>query len=204
MNKIEDPLVVALDGDWGSGKPYFLKRWVGQHLKENKDSTVVYFDAFAHNYISDPLPALVTALEGQTNNKNIKRMKRAVYKLAKTLALAGSRAVLAGATSGASEVVGNVGSRIINSIGDQAEKNLEEYWERGGKGEVSPWSNSGRHLNQGAPKKKDNKVIIVIDELDRCRPDYALEVLEVIKQFFSVDNVHFVLGVNLEVLENMV
>ena len=29
LNKIEDPLVVALDGQWSSGKTYFLKRWVG-------------------------------------------------------------------------------------------------------------------------------------------------------------------------------
>ena len=47
-------------------------------------------------------------------------------------------------------------------------------------------------------------MIFVIDELDRCRPDYALEVLEVIKHLFSVPRVHFVLGVNLEALEGMV
>ncbi len=46
--------------------------------------------------------------------------------------------------------------------------------------------------------------MIVVDELDRCRPDYALSLLEVIKHFFAVDHVHFVLGVNLRELENMV
>lgn len=47
-------------------------------------------------------------------------------------------------------------------------------------------------------------LVIVIDELDRCRPDYALEVLEVIKHFFAVPMVHFVLGVNLIALANSV
>ncbi len=47
-------------------------------------------------------------------------------------------------------------------------------------------------------------VIFVIDELDRCRPDCALELLEVIKHLFTVPHLHFVLGVNLKVLEEMV
>jgi hypothetical protein len=52
--------------------------------------------------------------------------------------------------------------------------------------------------------KDGTPLIIVVDELDRCRPDYALTVLEVIKHFFAVDRVHFVMGVNLEALEHMV
>ena len=48
------------------------------------------------------------------------------------------------------------------------------------------------------------KLVFIVDELDRCRPDYALALLEVIKHFFTVPNVHFVLGVNLMALENCV
>ncbi|MYK43022.1 MAG: AAA family ATPase [Gammaproteobacteria bacterium] len=192
LTSIEDPLVVALEGQWGSGKTYFLKRWVGEHAKQNKGSTVVYFDAFAHDYISDPLPALVTALEGRTKNKNIKKLKKVVFNLAK----AGTRAGLAVLTAGVSEAVGK-------ALGDQVEMNLEEYWEQE-KGRSAAMEQFREALESIISAGKDNKVIIVIDELDRCRPDYALEVLEVIKHFFSVDNVHFVLGVNLEVLENMI
>jgi hypothetical protein len=55
--------------------------------------------------------------------------------------------------------------------------------------------------SEGTPTQK---LVIVVDELDRCRPDYALNLLEVIKHFFNVENVHFVLGVNLTELENSV
>jgi hypothetical protein len=55
--------------------------------------------------------------------------------------------------------------------------------------------------SEGTPTQK---LVIVVDELDRCRPDYALHLLEVIKHFFNVENVHFVLGVNLTELENSV
>lgn len=35
LERIDDPLVVALDGRWGAGKSYFLKRWVGAHRIQN-------------------------------------------------------------------------------------------------------------------------------------------------------------------------
>src|SRR5690625_1737253 len=47
-------------------------------------------------------------------------------------------------------------------------------------------------------------LVVVVDELDRCRPDYALALLEIIKHFFSVEHVHFVLGVNRKALEHSV
>ncbi|WP_190238221.1 P-loop NTPase fold protein [Cereibacter johrii] len=50
VERIEDPLVIALDGPWGTGKSYFLKRWVGAHKNENGGrATTVYFDAFAND-----------------------------------------------------------------------------------------------------------------------------------------------------------
>jgi hypothetical protein len=59
VESIEDPLVIALDGEWGSGKSFFLKCWVGAHkLENNGQATTIYFDAFAHDYLEDPLIAL--------------------------------------------------------------------------------------------------------------------------------------------------
>ncbi|MEP3525256.1 MAG: P-loop NTPase fold protein [Hyphomicrobiales bacterium] len=51
---------------------------------------------------------------------------------------------------------------------------------------------------------KEQKLVIIVDELDRCRPDYALDMLEVMKHFFKVEGVHFILGVNLKQLANSV
>ncbi|MDE2675318.1 MAG: P-loop NTPase fold protein [Paracoccaceae bacterium] len=200
LNRIENPQVVALDGKWGSGKTWFLQRWVHFHQNKFKNETVVYFDAFAHDYISDPLPALVSELEGRTKDKIIKRIKRAVFKLAKPISLAGTRAILATTTYGISETAGVIGGKLIKTLGDQAEKNLEEYWKQE-LGRSVAMEQFRMALSTLASK---SKVIFVVDELDRCRPDYALEVLEVIKHFFSVPHVHFVLGVNLKALENMV
>lgn len=45
-------------------------------------------------------------------------------------------------------------------------------------------------------KGKKSPLIILVDELDRCRPDYALELLERIKHLFYADDVVFILAVD--------
>ncbi|MCY3628040.1 MAG: P-loop NTPase fold protein [Gammaproteobacteria bacterium] len=193
MQGFENPRVVALNGNWGTGKTWFLKKWARHHPTKFADTTVVYFDAFEHDYISDPLPALVTALGEEISDGNMDRIKKVAFKLAKPFA----QKALSMAVPGTSEAV-TLFSKIIEALTDE-----KEYW------------NNERERMEGMGKFRsafedlistDNnkRIIFVVDELDRCRPDYALEVLEVIKHFFSVSRVHFVLGVNLKALEDMV
>jgi len=54
---------------------------------------------------------------------------------------------------------------------------------------------------QGSAKRP---LIFVIDELDRCKPPFALDLLEKIKHFFSVPHVHFLLVTHMDQLENSV
>ncbi|SIN72576.1 KAP family P-loop NTPase fold protein [Halodesulfovibrio marinisediminis] len=54
------------------------------------------------------------------------------------------------------------------------------------------------------PNDTKRPLIFVIDELDRCKPTFALELLEKIKHFFSVPNVHFLLVTNLDQLSKVV
>lgn len=42
----------------------------------------------------------------------------------------------------------------------------------------------------------ESPLIVIVDELDRCRPDYAIRILEEIKHFFDVPGVVFVLAVH--------
>jgi len=57
---------------------------------------------------------------------------------------------------------------------------------------------------QNPSELQQKPLIFIIDELDRCRPLFALEILERIKHFFSVPNIHFVLGAHLDQLCNSV
>jgi hypothetical protein len=55
-----------------------------------------------------------------------------------------------------------------------------------------------------ADGNSDRPLIFIIDELDRCQPTFALEILERMKHFFAVPKVHFVLGANLDQLRNSI
>lgn len=228
VEKVEDPLVIAIDGEWGQGKSFFLKRWVGAHtLQNNGKATMVYFDAFAHDYLDDPLIALVGVVtdritelsqeaEGASKSDESywKPIQRTTIKLAKKLPNIGISAVGAGlsvATGGLSDVGKKVADAIIDSASDEGKKLLDEYWKsedskRNAMKEFRDMLKTFVEANRVENKQGEeiNSLIIVIDELDRCRPDYALSVLEIIKHLFNVKGVQFILGVNLEALGHSV
>ena len=203
LDRIEDPLVVALDGRWGTGKSHFLKRWVGTRCNQNDDKAVtVYYDAFANDYLSDPLISLIGSMAERINKyepKGIENLKKAALKLIKPA----TRFGLSLATYGASEASTGLCAVFAGAAGDSAKRALDDFWERetGRQEAMREFRDSVKKLLPDPGQEKAKPLIIVIDELDRCRPDFALEVLEVVKHFFSVPNVHFILGVNLNALE---
>ncbi|HAG52631.1 MAG TPA: hypothetical protein DCL21_02475, partial [Alphaproteobacteria bacterium] len=52
--------------------------------------------------------------------------------------------------------------------------------------------------------EEQKHLVIIVDELDRCRPDYAVKVLETIKHFFDVKGLSFVLPINKNFLEKSI
>jgi hypothetical protein len=208
LERVEDPVVVALDGPWGSGKSHFLKRWVGAHNVENGGkATTVYFDAFENDYFDDPLIALTGAIGDRlpsiAERENWKTAKNLAFKFGRPLLRIG----LAAATAGATELAGPIVDAVIESGSKEAEKAADAFWQReeSRKCAMQRFKASLAKLTEPSEGESEGKpLIVVIDELDRCRPDYALAVLEVIKHFFSVPKVHFVLGVNMNALEHIV
>lgn len=202
VERIEDPVVLSLDDKWGSGKTFFLKRWVAAHTAENNGTaTTIYFDAFENDYLTDPLVSIITAVSARLPREQaetVKKWKKVAVKLAKpALGIA-----LSLATFGAKQHLDEIGDVIADAASGEAKDAAQDLWdiENDRKDAMRDFRNLLSELTResGAP------IVIVVDELDRCRPDYALTVLEVIKHFFSVPKVHFILGVNGKALENSV
>lgn len=214
VDRIEQPLVIALDGEWGSGKSHFLKLWAGAHKKEltgpngqgNGQAEVIYFDAFEHDFLDDPLVSLISRLADEAAPKTwgvaaIKTLKKSAFPLVKMV----SRVGLAVATYGATEMVKPVVDVAIAKVSETTDAAIDQFW----KNETNRIKamQGFRDALTALTIKEDGttqKIVFIIDELDRCRPDYALNLLEIIKHFFAVPNVHFVLGVNLHALEHSV
>jgi hypothetical protein len=208
VDRIDQPLVIALDGEWGSGKSHFLKLWTGAHKNGELGgkAKVIFFDAFEHDFLDDPLVSLISRLIIDDGDKKwpsaaLEKVKKSALPLAR---LAG-RAIAAYATAGLSEIAGNAVDSVLKVGGDAADSAISQFWKQE-TGRLTAMKQFREALTGLTRSDGDTaqKIVFIVDELDRCRPDYALSLLEVIKHFFTVPNVHFVLGTNLVSLAHSV
>ena len=83
------------------------------------------------------------------------------------------------------------------NIENISNKNLTQKF----KEEKDKFKKNLEEISQKVRDKTKFPLIIFIDELDRCKPDYAIKFLEIIKHFFNVKNVIFILGIDIEQLQ---
>lgn len=208
---------MVIDGGWGTGKTEFCQKLIRLMQQQHPDYQPVYIDAFRSDHSGEPLLALLAEIiksctpedtDGQPSER--KRLTREISKLVKFGIKTGTNALshyflkqsmddlaeeFRQITSdeqeakNAAEAVTDVAAKITDYTIDatveallkeqiEAEKNLETL--------------------KSCLKKlaAENPIILFIDELDRCRPDYAVDMLEVIKHVFDVENVKVVLVTN--------
>lgn len=60
------------------------------------------------------------------------------------------------------------------------------------------------NLITSTKNEENGKVVVLLDELDRCRPTYAIEMLETIKHFFDIDNFVFVIATDTQQLSHSI
>lgn len=72
------------------------------------------------------------------------------------------------------------------------------------KNSVSKFKKELENISSEEFKTNKKPMVIFVDELDRCRPDYAITLLERIKHLFNVDNIIFILGIDKEALSNSI
>lgn len=221
IKRIDSPLVIAVDGEWGSGKSHFLKCWKNDPAD---DITKIYVDAFKQDYLDDPLIALVSALDEalETPTDTPTTSQKAVGKMKKIAPILGRLALRTGISYATLGAVRNIDEYFAEDTESDAEatakgatkdaskeltKMTNDFWsaENTRKSAMEAFREALVELTQpDDDKKPTHKIAIIVDELDRCRPDYALNMIEVIKHFFEIDGINFVLGVNMSSLENSV
>ncbi len=192
VSNIDGPCVMAVDAAWGAGKTTFLKMWA-QYLR-NEDFPVVEFNAWETDASGDPFVALTTEITEQLkawpDSTVASRLNQTQF-LAKSLL----RRVAPGAIRAASGLIPVVGAEVGHAISSYASEAMSGYFDQ--KQSAAQFKASLQELANSLWASSDNKpTIVLIDELDRCRPTYAIELLETAKHIFGVDHVVFVLAVN--------
>ncbi|MBK5144548.1 hypothetical protein I2494_12610 [Budviciaceae bacterium BWR-B9] len=195
-----DGFVLNLDGAWGSGKTEFLKRIYSELLQ--RQHPVIYIDAWESDFSKSPLTVVTSELLYQLEafNKNIsntnaiKNIKKFCGKFLKGTAIATSAFLAEKMVNDSSIGIEFAKTMIEDTPEKYIDKLTSEYQEQ-----TEAIKNIRSKLNELAlilEKDFEAKlpVIVLIDELDRCRPTYAIEMLEVIKHFFKTDNFVFVIA----------
>jgi predicted KAP-like P-loop ATPase len=215
INAVSGQLVVAIDGQWGSGKSTFLKMWAGS--LRSLGHPVVYFDAFEHDYLEDAFSALASEIiglsEAQKKSKQPEAKKFADATSAKSFA--SSRLTVSPLTASLSALRAMTFAAPLafwtdlgKELSELEDKYIGELLTRPQqqKAVFEEFRTALAELPSILALSEDQAkpLVFIIDELDRCRPLFALEILERIKHFFNVPNVHFVLGVHLVQLQNSV
>ncbi|TKB97521.1 KAP family P-loop NTPase fold protein [Pedobacter cryophilus] len=194
-----DGFVLAINNEWGAGKTTFVKMW--RQKLNYKDFKTIYFNAWENDYDSEPMVALLAELKN-INPKDATSTFKKVLKNSVTL----SKNLFPILIQSLAEKYINteIIKDAVNTITKEATQLFEE--------EVIKYADKkqsldafkielGKYIQEECNGKP---LIFIIDELDRCKPDYAVQVLECVKHFFSVPGIVFVLSIDKEQLCNAI
>lgn len=201
--------LIAIDGRWGSGKTFFVKQSMllinaknpmsemdnekkmsilyslpfsqkEEDVQENYE-LAVYYDAWENDNDSDPVLSLVYEIIKQLGMTYDFAENSNVFKLAGSIleALSGR----------------NINGIIENLKGENPlakiskEKDLHE---------------NIKIFFSEILVERGNRLVVFIDELDRCKPSYSVQLLERIKHYLCDARITFVFSVNLEELQHTI
>jgi hypothetical protein len=202
--------VLNLDSPWGAGKTYFLKNWRFQLLHENL-RPVVYFNAWENDFLDDPLLSLVSVIRDQLSMQRgtqtlVEEKVKEFTKRAGELAIAIAPSIMKAA---AKKYLGEDFLNVLDgeATAETAEKFVEKILEKNQEAlsAVKQFQDSLTELFKVVSSNSDGKpVYIFIDELDRCRPTYAIELLERVKHFFAIEGCRFVIATDTQQLAHSI
>lgn len=193
----ESPFVISMKGGWGTGKSTFLER-LSFHLERKLKIPVVRMDAWQSDYIDDPLLAMTTALEDRLSIVEKGRTKRATAKVVTALAESAGKISLPALSILASAIVPGGGKVVdlASAMPELAEGLLG--WDRARRSAEDRFrlslAEARDALKNALESETESPLVIIVDELDRCRPDFAIKFLERVKHFFNVDGVCFLIA----------
>ena len=203
IDGIEGPCVLAIDAAWGAGKTTFLKMWA-QHLR-NEQFTVVEFNAWETDHAGDPFVAIVAELtEGlrEFADESLTEKIRETAEAAKQVALRAIPGAIRILTAGVLDVQPLLEKEAGKLLASYAEDRLKKYTEA--KDSIEGFRNKLQDMAKSLAVSKTHPLIVMVDELDRCRPSYAVELIEVAKHLFAVDHTVFVLAINRDQLAHSI
>lgn len=223
VKDLDFPIAIALRAPWGGGKSLLLDRIATECRRREHALVVARFDAWANESI-DPLVGFTAAaiealasyeskdakgpLAGASEDLrrgSRKTVKRIVHEVG-PVAIAGILAAAGGSPLG----TGTIEKGVWGSIKALLSRLTRWFGKSGAKSPEQLSADFRSDLQTAVTAIRsvlgDNgcKLLFLVDELDRCRPDYAVRVLERVKHFYNVRGVVFLIAADQAYLESAV
>ncbi|MGL6393206.1 KAP family P-loop NTPase fold protein [Aeromonas veronii] len=196
--------VLNLNAEWGAGKTWFIKRW---YMELKAHYPTVYIDAWQQDFSDDPLLTVISSIidqlkmiSGKENPipEGMRQRLLGLFKVGGKLAL---KAAIkkAGLEEDDFSLEGEDANLLVDALCSNQKERYEsiQYLKQ----EIRQWVEGAVGLSE---RELDYPAFILIDELDRCRPSYAVEMLETIKHIFDIPGVVFVLATDTEQLQHAI
>jgi KAP family P-loop domain len=203
IKQIEGPFVLALDSPWGTGKTTVV-RMLRRSL-EIEGFRCVYFNAWKDDYVTDPLIPMVSCIDelkpgSDEANDSFRSSMATVRKAVGPIAKRAIKAAIKVGTMGVLDVDEAIEEATADAASEAADDLIDAFQKE--KASLEQFRDA---LEKAVGKLSENDpprpLIFFIDELDRCRPSYAIELLERVKHLFDVPNMVFVLSIDKKQLE---
>ncbi|MXY95197.1 MAG: AAA family ATPase [Caldilineaceae bacterium SB0664_bin_27] len=179
----QEPFIISIDGQWGTGKTFLLKRW--QKDLEEDQFRAIYYNAWEDDFCDDPLLAIIGQLSHQFAEDNFRKIAKQAGKLAVRLIAKNVKSVIEQKT----------GVILDTNLGEQKGRDiLQDYLDQ--RETKDRLKEELTKLSAAVAEETGHPLVFIIDELDRCRPTFAIELLERVKHIFDVPDLVFVFGVN--------
>lgn len=199
INNYEDNFVLAINSPWGTGKTTFVKMW-DIYLQNNGYDTL-YLNAWENDLLTDPTIAILGELKKLTTQADTSKFKKVLEYgsvIAKNILPAIGKAIAKKYVD--SDTISDAIENSIKATTEIVDKEVDEYAKKAQT--IHDFKTIlSKFIQDESP---DKPVVFIVDELDRCRPNYAVEILEKVKHFFSVPGIIFVLVVDKQQLCNSI
>jgi|GEM_PF-2708620 len=202
------PEVFSINASWGMGKTFFIDN-LKLLLEENTDAICIKYNAWESDYFNDPFIPLLNEMIIQLNtlfeedlkaNDGISKELEQDIKVSKGFIEKLKRLDYSFSLGFSLGITGNLSIKK-----DKSEDIFAKYQDYMGN------LRSFKEALSLYQKEICKPIVIFIDELDRCRPEYAIKTLEIVKHFFvdnndSVENanIKFVIAIDRDQIINLV
>ena len=192
VNRVEGPCTIAIDAAWGQGKTTFLRLWAA-NLKRD-DFLILNVNAWETDYFNDPFLAIVGEMTKQLKASNrvdiseqgaFAKLRKCSTKIACIMPR-----VLASHVG----ITGEDIEEITGTLKTEARIRMEQYEKR--MVSVEEFRSELESVAKEVREKTEKPLVVLVDELDRCRPTYAVEFLEVVKHLLVVNHVVYAFAMN--------